>query len=167
MGQRLRQLGRNVVLAGYLAVTVSLYRAIVDLYSEPKGSAQFTREIKRVNVGVEIAYIMLILGILTAALFVIWIAKSYIKGAEQFKIAKVATLVFAGQSVLFGLGLMAYVVNELTLDFPHLEHPGFAGFGWEYPLIGGLLLATVGYFMIFRSLNIRTSEALDEVSSEA
>jgi len=160
MGTGLRRLGRDFVLAGYVAVVVTLGRAIVVL-SEPRGSAQYVRALRRINQGYGLAFIMLVLGILASAVFVVWIAHANVDGAEQIKIAKVATSIFAIQSLLFCLGLLAYVINELTLKFPNLVHPGLAGFAWEYPMIFGLLLAAFGYLMVFKSLEDRNSEVPD------
>ena len=148
------------MLAGYVAVAVTLGRAVVVL-SEPRGSAQYVRALRRINLGYGLAFIMLVLGILASAIFVVWITNANVNRTDQIKIAKIATSIFAIQSVLFCLGLLAYVVNELTLKFPNLVHPGLAGFAWEYPMIFGLLLAAIGYVMIFNSLEDRSSEIPD------
>ena len=162
------QSGRNLVLIGYGAVTVSLCRVVFDLFSQLDWSTRLPpgQQIKhRLGFGDDVMFIVLMLGLLLGVWFVLWVAKTSTESTEQTHLARVVSLVLAGQSALFAIGVLVNIVSNATLNFPHLTHPGFGAFGWTYPVPGGLLLAAVGYFKVWRALGARSIDIPDNVSA--
>ena len=154
MSTELKPLGRNTVLVGDAAILVSLGRAFVDLLSKSHGDVlDSAYEVMRINLGFQALYILSMLGLLSTSWLVIRISRTHFVRNEQVKLARSVILILACQAALFDLGLVTYVVNELTLHFHNLTHPGIAGFAWEYPLIGGLILVVIGYSFMYRSLD--------------
>ena len=162
--------GRNLVLIGYGAVTVSLGRVVVDLFSQIDWSSRLLagqRIEHRLRFGEDVMFTFLMIALLLGVWFVLWVDKTSTKSTEHDSLAKVVSLVLAGQSALFAIGVLVNIVSTATLNFPHFSHPGFASFGWEYPVPGGLLLAAVGYFKVWRALGARSIDTSNNVPADS
>lgn len=162
METRLRRIGRNLVLVGYGAVTITLGRAIVAVFSDFNWSGRIAMG-QRLAFGVDLMAALFLLGMLSGLRFVVSIARTNSESASNFKLAKLVSLGLASQSALFAFGLLAYVVNEATMKFPHTINPGFGSFGWWYPTIGGFLLAGIGYLLVTKSFGVQFVDVHYEV----
>jgi hypothetical protein len=162
METRLRRIGRNLVLVGYGAVTITLCRAIVDVFSEFNWSGRIAMG-QQLAFGVDLMVALFLLGMLSALRFVVWIARTNSESASNFKLAKLVSLGLASQSAFFAFGLLAYVVNEATMKFTYGINPGFRSFGWWYPTIGSILLAGIGYLLVTKSFGVQFVDVHNEV----
>jgi hypothetical protein len=160
--------GRNLVLIGYGAVTVSLGRIVVDLFSQLDSSTRLSslqQMERRIGWGDDVMLTVLILGLLLGVCFAFRVAKTSTESTQETDLAKVVSLVLAGQSALFAIGVLVNIVNNATLNFAHFTHSSFGFYGWAYPVPGGLLLASAGYFKVWRAVGARSMDAPVAVSA--
>lgn len=75
METRLRRIGRNLVLVGYGAVTITLGRAIVAVFSDFNWSGRIAMG-QRLAFGVDLMAALFLLGMLSGLRFVVSIART-------------------------------------------------------------------------------------------